>query len=281
MQLQVISSLWNGEKMTYKALALDLDGTLINSEKKLSTKNKKAVIEAAQCGVHIILASGRPLFGIEPVAEALELSRVGGYILAYNGGNIIDCKTKEVIYSRNFPPECIHDVCTLAKEYGVYALSYDKDEVISESDTDEYVLREAKCNDASVRRVENLEQYVNYPVAKFLIAGEHEKLIPIQQELQKRHGDVIDAFCSADYFLEIVPKNVAKDRSLAALLEKLGLQREELIACGDGMNDISMIEYAGLGAAMENAYPPVKEKADIIAPSNDEDGVAEIIAKYF
>ena len=259
--------------MKYKALALDLDGTLINSEKKLSTKNKKAVIEAAQRGVHIILASGRPLFGIEPVAEALELSRVGG--------NIIDCKTKEVIYSRNFPPECIHDVCTLAKAQGVYALSYDKDEVISESDTDEYVLREAKCNDASVRRVENLEQYVNYPVAKFLIAGEHEKLIPIQQELQKRHGDVIDAFCSADYFLEIVPKNVAKDRSLAALLEKLGLQREELIACGDGMNDISMIEYAGLGAAMENAYPLVKEKADIIAPSNDEDGVAEIIAKYF
>ena len=261
MQLQEISSLWNGEKMKYKALALDLDGTLINSEKKLSTKNKKAVMEAAERGVHIILASGRPLFGIEPVAEALELSRVGGYILAYNGGNIINCKTKEVVYSRNFPPECIHDVCTLAKEHGVYALSYDKDE--------------------AVRRVENLEQYVNYPVAKFLIAGEHEKLIPIQQELQKRHGDVIDAFCSADYFLEIVPKNVAKDRSLAALLEKLGLQREELIACGDGMNDISMIEYAGLGAAMENAYPPVKEKADIIAPSNDEDGVAEIIAKYF
>ena len=71
MQLQEISSLWNGEKMKYKALALDLDGTLINSEKKLSTKNKKAVMEAAERGVHIILASGRPLFGIEPVAEAL------------------------------------------------------------------------------------------------------------------------------------------------------------------------------------------------------------------
>ena len=109
MQLQEISSLWNGEKMKYKALAFDLDGTLINSEKKLSTKNKKAVMEAAERGVHIILASGRPLFGIEPVAEALELSRVGGYILAYNGGNIINCKTKEVVYSRNFPPECIHD----------------------------------------------------------------------------------------------------------------------------------------------------------------------------
>ena len=74
---------------------------------------------------------------------------------------------------------------------------------------------------------------------------------------------------------------MAKDRSLAALLEKLGLQREELIACGDGMNDISMIEYAGLGAAMEIAYPPVKEKADIIAPSNDEDGVAELLLSIF
>lgn len=72
-----------------------------------------------------------------------------------------------------------------------------------------------------------------------------------------------------------------KTGSLAALLEKLGLQREGTDCRGDGMNDISMIEYAGLGAAMENAYPPVKEKADIIAPSNDEDGVAEIIAKYF
>ena len=95
--------------MKYKALALDLDGTLINSEKKLSTKNKKAVIEAAQRGVHIILASGRPLFGIEPVAEALELSRVGGYILAYNGGNIIDCKSFTAgIFRRNVYTMSVH-----------------------------------------------------------------------------------------------------------------------------------------------------------------------------
>ena len=94
--------------MKYKALALDLDGTLINSEKKLSTKNKKAVMEAAERGVHIILASGRPLFGIEPVAEALELSRVGGYILAYNGVNIINCKTKEVVFRRNVYTMSVH-----------------------------------------------------------------------------------------------------------------------------------------------------------------------------
>lgn len=267
--------------MKYKALALDLDGTLIDSNKKLSKTNKEAVIAAAERGVHIILASGRPMFGIEPVAEALELSRTGGYILAYNGGNILDCKTKELIYSNNFPAECIHDVCGLARKNGVYALSYDNDYIVSESDSDEYVLREAKCNAARVQRVEDLERHVTYPVAKFLIAGEHEKLIPIRDELLVKHGNVINAFCSADYFLEIVPKTVAKDKSLGVLLEKIGVRREELIACGDGMNDISMIEYAGLGVAMENAYESVKKSADIIAPSNDNDGVAEIIAKYF
>lgn len=267
--------------MKYKALALDLDGTLIDSNKKLSEKNREAVMKAAKAGVYIILASGRPMFGVAPVAEKLELSRLGGYILAYNGGNILDCKTGELIYSNVFPAECIPDVCALAHEQGVYALTYDKDYIVSESDSDEYVLREAKCNDGVVHQVENLERYVDYPVAKFLIAGEHEKLLPIQKALLAKHSAVINVFFSADYFLEIVPKTVAKDRSLAILLKKLGVTREELVVCGDGMNDISMIEYAGLGVAMENAYPEVKACADMIAPSNDHDGVAEIIAKYF
>ena len=89
---------------------------------------------------------------------------------------------------------------------------------------------------------------------------------------------IINGGLSAEH---IIIENGRAFMELGALCDALGLQREELIACGDGMNDISMIEYAGLGAAMENPYPPVKEKADIIAPSNDEDGVAEIIAKYF
>lgn len=267
--------------MKYKALALDLDGTLTDSKKQLSKRNREAVMKAAECGTKIILASGRPLFGITPIAEKLELERLGGYILAYNGGNIIDCKTKELIYSDLLPGECVHDICSLARENDVYALTYYENMIVSESDTDEYVLKEAKCNDAAIRKVENLEGFVDYPVAKFLVVGEHEKLIPVQEELLKRHGDILNAFYSEDYFLEVVPKTVAKDKALEALLKQIGLQREELAACGDGMNDIPMIQYAGMGIAMDNAYPQVKEYADYIAPSNDEDGVAEVIAKFF
>ena len=97
--------------------------------------------------------------------------------------------------------------------------------------------------------------------------------------LSKYHG-VIDAFYSEDYFLEVVPYGVAKDNSLKELLAKLDITEAELIACGDGMNDIPMLKIAGLSAVMENAYPEVKKYADYIAPSNDDAGVADIIKRY-
>ena len=162
----------------------------------------------------------------------------------------------------------------------VYAITYYKDKVLSQSDEDEYVKKEAFCNGADIKKVDSLEEFVDYPVAKYIIVGEHNKLLPVEKVLKEKHGNLLDIFFSEDYFLEVVPKGVAKDKSLEALLDKIGIKREELIACGDGMNDLPMIEYAGLGVAMENAYPKVKESADVIAPSNDDDGVAYIMEKY-
>lgn len=266
--------------MKYKAIALDLDGTLTNSQKKVSEKNKQVISKAIEEGIKVILASGRPLFGITPVADILELEKKGGYILAYNGGNIVDCMTGELIYSRFIPQECVHDICRESENNDVYAITYYKDKVLSQSDEDEYVKKEAFCNGADIKKVESLEQFVDYPVAKYIIVGEHNKLLPVEKVLKEKHGNLLDIFFSEDYFLEVVPKGVAKDKSLEALLDKLGIKREELIACGDGMNDLPMIEYAGLGVAMENAYPKVKESADVIAPSNDDDGVAYIMEKY-
>ncbi len=265
----------------YKALALDLDGTLMDSSKKLSQQNKEAVWRAIEGGAAVILASGRPLFGVLPVAEALELDKRGGYVLAYNGGNIWDCKAQKLVYSREVPPSCIQDICNAARREGVHALTYWEKEIVAESSTDDYVLKEAFCNSTTVKKVNDLEAFVDYPVAKFLVVGPHEKLLPVEENLRGKHGGALDIFFSEEYFLEVVPKNVAKDAALAALLELLGLSREALVACGDGMNDICMLDYAGLGVAMENAYPPVKEHAQYIAPSNDADGVSEVIDKFF
>ena len=101
--------------MQYKVLALDLDGTLTNSEKIITPRTKAALMEAAARGVCIVLASGRPTVGIEPLAKELELDRRGGCILSYNGGKIIDCKTGETLVQHEFPPELIDPVCTFAR----------------------------------------------------------------------------------------------------------------------------------------------------------------------
>lgn len=268
------------EGIVYRALALDLDGTLMDSEKKLSEENKHAVWQAIEAGTAVVLASGRPMFGVMPVAKQLELDKRGGYVLAYNGGNIWDCKASEMVYERHIPSECIAAICDAARKNQAAPLTYFEDRVISEKADDEYVLREAFCNSAEVMQVDNIPEFVDYPVAKLLVVGEHSRLLPVKEELEKQYGDVLELFFSEDYFLEIVPKNVGKDVSLAALLDNLGIEQKELIACGDGLNDLSMISYAGLGIAMENAYPEVKERADYVTVSNDENGVARIIKEF-
>lgn len=265
----------------YKALALDLDGTLMDSNKELSDVNKKAVWEAIDVGTAVILASGRPMFGVLPVARMLELEKRGGYVLAYNGGNILDCKTGKLVYERYVSKQCIEDICIAARECDVAPLTYYKDKVISERADDEYVIKEAFCNSASIMQVDNIPEFVDYPVSKVLVVGEHKKLLPVKEKLENKYSDILELFFSEDYFLEVVPKNVGKDASLAELLSQLGIKREELIACGDGLNDISMIKYAGLGIAMKNAYDEVKNNADMVTDlNNDENAVADVINRF-
>ena len=245
--------------MKYKALALDLDGTLTNREKKVPAGNKEAIAKAIDAGVKVILASGRPLFGITPIARELELDKKGGYILAYNGGCIVDCKTGKQMSATIMPQDCIADICSLARANGVYALTYADTQIAAESDSDEYVKKEAICNSTTIKKVDDLRKFVDYP---------------------DKHEGVINAFFSESYFLEVVPARVAKDASLDKLLTLLDITSEELVACGDGMNDIPMLKYAGLAAVMENAYPEVKKYADVNAPSNDDCGVAYVIDNY-
>ena len=142
------------------------------------------------------------------------------------------------------------------------------------------MLKEATCNNARIKKVDSLEHFVDYPVAKFLVVGEHAKLLPVQKALLEQFPDIIDAFFSESYFLEVVPAGIAKDKSLENLMQVLGIKQEELMACGDGMNDIPMLKYAGMAVAMENAYPEVKQYADYITSSNDDDGVAKAIEKF-
>lgn len=261
----------------YKLLALDLDGTLTNSEKKISKRNRDAVWACIGQGVNIVLASGRPLIGIRPVAEQLELYQRGGYILAYNGGHIIDCRTGRTIHKKTLDKGMYHEICQAGKLFGVYPLTYDDESVLAEYDDNEYVRREAYNNGISIKKIENLESAVKNEAVKFMIVGEHDRLLGAKTYLEKIYGEQLNVFFSEPYFLEVMPAGIEKAQALQRLLSHLSVPREQMIACGDGLNDISMLEFAGVAVAMGNGCDDIKRAADLIVADNDEDGVAEAI----
>ena len=268
------------KQIPYRAIALDLDGTLTNHEKVVTPKTRKALLKAAAKGAVIILASGRPTYGIEPVAECLELQKRGGYILSYNGGNIVNAKTGEKLFSQFLPDEVIPELYAYAKEHGHALLGYAGNEIITEMPDDQYVKEESRINKMNIRKVDNLFESLEPHPTKLLMTGDPTLILKAEEELVEKLGDRMDIFRSAPFFLELVPKGIDKAKSLTRLLTKINLTPADLIAFGDGYNDLSMLKLAGMGVAMENAAPEVRAEADYVTLSNEEDGVAAALTHF-
>lgn len=264
-----------------KVLVLDIDGTLTNSQKVITGNTKKAIIDAMKRGHKVMLASGRPTPGMKKYAKELELSSYDGYLLSFNGGKIIHCKTGEIIFQKVLPSVVIKSLYKFAMEKECGLITYLGDDIILATKKDEYIEIESKINDMECKEVTNFVDYVSdYSLNKMLMTAPPEKAAILVEELQERFKDVLSIYRSEPFFIEIMPKNVDKAASLDRMLTSLGLTKDDAICCGDGFNDKSMIEYAGVGVAMENAQPVVKEVADYITKSNDEDGIVDVINKF-
>lgn len=264
----------------YKLLVLDLDGTLTDSKKKITARTRDTLIKAQKQGIRIVLASGRPTYGVAPIADALELDRYEGYILSYNGGEIIDWKTKELMYKKWLDNDVLPYLYQCAKDNNFAIVTYDHEYVLTELPDDEYVLKEALLNVMKIKKVDNFLAAIPRPITKCLIVGEPIRLAELEKKMYEQLKDKMGVFRSEPYFLELVPKGIDKAQSLSVLLKEIGLVKEEMIAMGDGFNDLSMIQYAGLGIAMANAQQVVRDNADFITLSNDEDGVAYAVEKF-
>lgn len=265
--------------MKYRIIALDLDGTLTNSEKIITEKTKKRLIDFQENGGKVILASGRPTMGIVPHAENLCLKEYGGYILAFNGGCVIDCKTDSIMFQQKLPLSVIPEICGIIKDYPVGINTYEGENILVGNNINSYTELEARINGMGIKFVDNFAEYVNFDINKCLLQGDPEIILKLEKILSEKYKDILGIFKSEAFFLEIVPKDVDKALAIDKLLKMIDIKTEECIACGDGFNDISMIRYAGLGVAMSNAKQPVKDAADYITLSNDEDGIAHLLKK--
>jgi len=266
--------------IVYTVLALDLDGTLTNTTKEISARNKRAVLSARERGVHIVLASGRPVLGIEHVAQELGLIGTESTILAYNGGQLVSTCDLSVLWERTVDIPTIHTCFAYAKEHALAALSYDEVGVITEMPDDVHVKLEAYNNAIPIRRVADLIAETTKPMPKVMIVGEPSLLAKARQDLLPLVGEKADLGFSDPFFMEITAKGVQKASSLHVLLGLLNRRAEELMVIGDGLNDVPMFSIAGLAVAMANASDEVKSHAHALTASNDEDGVAKAIEEH-
>lgn len=267
-------------KADEKVLVLDIDGTLTNTQKEITSGTKAAIWEILEKGHQVILASGRPTPGMRRYERELELEKHGGYLLSFNGGRIVDCKSGEIVYQRMLSPSIIPSLYRFAKDHGCGLITYLGDQVISAFEPDEYVELEARINGLPIRTVENFVEFVDFDVNKCLMTAPPEVAPEYELALRESYEGFADIYRSEAFFIEIMPQHVNKATSLERMLESLGIPRENAICCGDGFNDISMIQYAGVGVAMGNAKPEVKAAADYVTGTNDEDGLVEVIRRF-
>lgn len=267
--------------MNYQMLVLDLDGTLTNSKKEITEPTRQALLDIQKDGKIVVLASGRPINGVTPLADILEMKKYGGYLLSFNGARITKCSTGDIIYNRTLPESVIRPIFETVKNYpGVDIISYTDREILSGICSNQYTEKEKFINKMDIIPVANFPDALTFPVNKLLLPGPPEILEEIMPKLKEQYHSLLNIYRSEPYFLEIMPQNIDKAHSLQKLLNSIGLTAEEMICCGDGYNDLSMIEYAGLGVAMENAQPIIKEAANFITRSNDEDGILYVIDRF-
>ena len=261
-----------------KVFAFDLDGTLVNSKKELLPSSKKAIFELINNGAHIVLVSGRTYEGVLPIAQELELDKNGGFICSYNGGLIKNPTDGKIIFDKKFSYEETKEIHDFLSLNNISSITYKNKDIFTTDEINEYMLYEEKCLGVNVKKVPSLDLYIRDGVNKLLGTDKPEKINGIIGLLKNRFP-YIEAYTSAEFFLEITPKGIMKSTSLKILLDSLNLTQNDLFAFGDGNNDISMLDFAHTSIVMENASEEVKKHGKYITHSCDEDGISYAINK--
>jgi hypothetical protein len=185
-----------------------------------------------------------------------------------------------VLYQQTMPQEIVQQLFALAEELSIGMMTYNAQGIVANCHHDEYMELEAFINHMELKHYEKPLEALDGSVNKCLGTAPVAIAPQIEKKFAEHFGGRINVSRSEPFFIELVPLGVDKASSLARLCGILGCTEQDMIACGDGFNDIAMIEFAGLGIAMANAQEPVKAVADYVTRSNEEDGVAYVVERF-
>ena len=285
----------------YKLIAIDLDGTMLNQYSVVTEETKEAIQKVQEKGIEVIIASGRPIDSIKSIAKEIKSKK---YFISGNGAIIYDISKDEIIYENTLKKQKVLKIIKICEENSIYYNVYTEKEIIAKS---------LQCNvlyyhKENVNKPENEKTHINIVENVYdYIANREEKIIKITicennqaifnsilRKLREVDGiEVLDiAHMSRkiikqgteeipiEYFYTVISaKNVDKWNAIKFLGEKMNISKEETIAIGDNINDKKMIENAGLGVAMGQSHPDIKNIANVVTAANTENGVAKILSE--
>ncbi len=267
--------------MRYRLIAVDLDHTLLDSNSLISARNKQAIRKAVEMGVRFVIATGRMFKTSISYLDDLELNE-DMPMINYHGAMIEKSKSREIIYHRPLANKIAVAVAEEAERLNCHVSVFIGDNLYID-DESEYSDYYRSLTGIDLQAVGNLSRFLTVREAdpsKMSIIRWDGQIDSIETGLSEKFGDRLSILQSRPYFLEITDREATKGQALRWLAEHENIRREEVIAIGDGHNDLDMVAYAGLGVAVANARGRVKQAADLVTSSNNEDGVAEVIEKY-
>ena len=270
--------------MKKRLLFLDLDGTLLNDAKEITTGNREALERTLQRGHGVIITTGRPLKSALEQSRRLGLDKPGCYTIAYNGAMVYDWSKQDKVFQRALTIPAVIRVFEKANEIGEHIQTYDSFDVLVEArGDDEAVRRYCKMVSMTHRVIGDVHTDLKEdPVKCLVINYEKKDGLEVMQTWIRENMPEMDCFFSCPQFLEVVPKGMNKGEAVKMLCKLLGVEIENAVACGDAANDLAMLKAAGIGVAMQNGADEVKAIADYITTrDNNHDGVAEAADKFF
>ena len=287
----------------YKLVAIDLDGTMLNQYGIITEKTKKAISKAQEKGVEVMIASGRAITSVKRFSKEINSNK---YFISGNGAITYDIKNNKILYENILSKTKALKIIKICEENSIYYNVYTENGIIAKNlsyNTLYYYkdnLTKPDENRTHINIVENVYDYFEQreeKILKIMICDEHKtvfksivrklkelseiEVLEVSHMSRKIIKQGTDEIALEYFYTEVSAKDVDKWNALEEIIGLMNISKEEVVTIGDNANDLKMITNAGLGVAMGESAPYVKQSADIIAPTNDEDGVAIILNKIF
>lgn len=259
-------------------LVVDMDDTLLTDDHELSNENKSMLLKAQELGVYVVLASGRPTSAMIEYAKELQCDVNNSFMISFNGSTITDLKEDKILFEHSLTKEQIHSIYDFSQENNTHVITYLDGKIISETSS-EYIDVESTITGLEHIIIPSFKEAVASSAVKCLLLEEPSYLKTVEPLLKEAMPE-LSVCMSKPFFLEAAPNGVDKGAAVEILAKKLNINPSEIIAIGNAGNDLSMVQYAGLGVWVDNVEEELREFGDIIVASNNDHGVAEVVRRF-